>query len=253
MSASIGCTGSRSPSSATGSSAAGSRSATSSSNRPAWCTAASTRRWPRAWPPTGPRRRVRRRQHRHGAVQPDELPATDHRRHDHAVARARHRGRTTWVWEVELTDDDGRLCVLTRVTVAVRPRAQRRVQAGSVSAGSALRRAAPQPELRERPQRRIGGGVDPQHVRPGQRDHARGTRPVGEDHAPAGGGQGGSERRARARRPARPGRPGAAGCRTSSRRRRPGAPAAAGRRSAGRRCVVTGCGMCGPLVGGSES
>jgi 1,4-dihydroxy-2-naphthoyl-CoA hydrolase len=37
------------------------------------------------------------------------------------VARARHRGRTTWVWEVELTDDDGRLCALTRVTVAVRP------------------------------------------------------------------------------------------------------------------------------------
>jgi 1,4-dihydroxy-2-naphthoyl-CoA hydrolase len=41
-----------------------------------------------------------------------------------AVARARHRGRTTWVWEVELTDDAGRLCVLTRVTVAVRPRAR---------------------------------------------------------------------------------------------------------------------------------
>ena len=39
-----------------------------------------------------------------------------------AVARVRHRGRTTWVWEVELTDDDGRLCALTRVTVAVRPR-----------------------------------------------------------------------------------------------------------------------------------
>jgi 1,4-dihydroxy-2-naphthoyl-CoA hydrolase len=38
----------------------------------------------------------------------------------HAVARMRHRGRTTWVWEVELSDDDGRLCVLTRVTVAVR-------------------------------------------------------------------------------------------------------------------------------------
>jgi 1,4-dihydroxy-2-naphthoyl-CoA hydrolase len=38
-----------------------------------------------------------------------------------AQARARHRGRTTWVWEVELTDDAGRLCVLTRVTVAVRP------------------------------------------------------------------------------------------------------------------------------------
>jgi 1,4-dihydroxy-2-naphthoyl-CoA hydrolase len=38
-----------------------------------------------------------------------------------AQARARHRGRTTWVWEVELTDDAGRLCVLSRVTVAVRP------------------------------------------------------------------------------------------------------------------------------------
>ncbi len=37
------------------------------------------------------------------------------------VARTRHRGRTTWVWEVELTDDAGRLCALTRVTIAVRP------------------------------------------------------------------------------------------------------------------------------------
>jgi 1,4-dihydroxy-2-naphthoyl-CoA hydrolase len=39
-----------------------------------------------------------------------------------AVARARHRGRTTWVWEVELTDDLDRLCALSRVTIAVRPR-----------------------------------------------------------------------------------------------------------------------------------
>ena len=39
-----------------------------------------------------------------------------------AQARARHRGRTTWVWEVELSGDDGKLCALTRVTVAVRPR-----------------------------------------------------------------------------------------------------------------------------------
>lgn len=37
-----------------------------------------------------------------------------------ATARVRHRGRTTWVWEVEIEDDQGRLCVLTRVTVAVR-------------------------------------------------------------------------------------------------------------------------------------
>jgi 1,4-dihydroxy-2-naphthoyl-CoA hydrolase len=39
----------------------------------------------------------------------------------HAVAHRIHRGRTTWVWDVELTDDDGRLCAVSRVTIAVRP------------------------------------------------------------------------------------------------------------------------------------
>ena len=38
----------------------------------------------------------------------------------HAVARRRHRGRTTWVWEVDITDDQGRLCALVRMTIAVR-------------------------------------------------------------------------------------------------------------------------------------
>jgi 1,4-dihydroxy-2-naphthoyl-CoA hydrolase len=38
----------------------------------------------------------------------------------HAEARRRHRGRSTWVWEVELTDDHGRLCALVRMTIAVR-------------------------------------------------------------------------------------------------------------------------------------
>jgi 1,4-dihydroxy-2-naphthoyl-CoA hydrolase len=38
----------------------------------------------------------------------------------HAMARARHRGRTTWVWQVDITDDAGRTCVLVRVTVNVR-------------------------------------------------------------------------------------------------------------------------------------
>jgi uncharacterized protein (TIGR00369 family) len=38
----------------------------------------------------------------------------------HAAGRARHRGRTTWVWEVEITDDAGRLCSLVRTTLAVR-------------------------------------------------------------------------------------------------------------------------------------
>jgi uncharacterized protein (TIGR00369 family) len=38
----------------------------------------------------------------------------------HATARRRHKGRTTWVWEVDVTDDDGRLCALVRMTIAVR-------------------------------------------------------------------------------------------------------------------------------------
>ena len=38
----------------------------------------------------------------------------------HARAIRKHAGRTTWVWEVEISDDQGRLCVLTRMTVAVR-------------------------------------------------------------------------------------------------------------------------------------
>jgi 1,4-dihydroxy-2-naphthoyl-CoA hydrolase len=38
-----------------------------------------------------------------------------------ATARTRHRGRTTWIWDVEVSDDDGRTCALSRVTIAVRP------------------------------------------------------------------------------------------------------------------------------------
>ena len=38
----------------------------------------------------------------------------------HATGRRRHRGRTTWVWEVDVTDDEARLCALVRMTVAVR-------------------------------------------------------------------------------------------------------------------------------------
>jgi 1,4-dihydroxy-2-naphthoyl-CoA hydrolase len=40
----------------------------------------------------------------------------------HAEARRRHRGRTTWVWDVDFTDDGDRVCALSRVTIAVRPR-----------------------------------------------------------------------------------------------------------------------------------
>lgn len=38
----------------------------------------------------------------------------------HGLAVRKHRGRTTWVWEVEMSDDAGRVCVLTRMTIAVR-------------------------------------------------------------------------------------------------------------------------------------
>ena len=42
--------------------------------------------------------------------------------HVNATARARQRGRTTWTWDVDLTDDEGNVCALVRMVVAVRPR-----------------------------------------------------------------------------------------------------------------------------------
>jgi 1,4-dihydroxy-2-naphthoyl-CoA hydrolase len=41
--------------------------------------------------------------------------------HVNATARTRHQGRTTWIWDVEVTDDSDRVCALVRMTVAVRP------------------------------------------------------------------------------------------------------------------------------------
>ena len=39
----------------------------------------------------------------------------------HARATRLHRGRTTWVWDVRFSDDAGRTCAVTRMTIAVRP------------------------------------------------------------------------------------------------------------------------------------
>jgi 1,4-dihydroxy-2-naphthoyl-CoA hydrolase len=39
----------------------------------------------------------------------------------HAHATRLHRGRTTWVWDVTFSDDAGRTCAVTRMTIAVRP------------------------------------------------------------------------------------------------------------------------------------
>jgi 1,4-dihydroxy-2-naphthoyl-CoA hydrolase len=41
--------------------------------------------------------------------------------HVDAEGTPRHRGRTTWVWDVEFNDAEGRLCAISRVTLAVRP------------------------------------------------------------------------------------------------------------------------------------
>jgi 1,4-dihydroxy-2-naphthoyl-CoA hydrolase len=41
--------------------------------------------------------------------------------HVNGEGTPRHRGRTTWVWDLEFTDDGGRLCAISRVTLAVRP------------------------------------------------------------------------------------------------------------------------------------
>jgi 1,4-dihydroxy-2-naphthoyl-CoA hydrolase len=38
----------------------------------------------------------------------------------HAQATRLHRGRTTWVWDVRFSDDAGRTCAITRMTIAVR-------------------------------------------------------------------------------------------------------------------------------------
>jgi len=41
--------------------------------------------------------------------------------HAEVQAKARHRGRTTWVWDAEVKDASGRLCALAQMTIAVRP------------------------------------------------------------------------------------------------------------------------------------
>jgi 1,4-dihydroxy-2-naphthoyl-CoA hydrolase len=41
--------------------------------------------------------------------------------HAEVRAKARHRGRTTWVWEAEVLDADDKLCALAQMTIAVRP------------------------------------------------------------------------------------------------------------------------------------
>ncbi len=41
-----------------------------------------------------------------------------------AEAKPIHRGRKTWVWDIRVTDDDGKLTAISRCTVAVVTRAE---------------------------------------------------------------------------------------------------------------------------------
>lgn len=41
--------------------------------------------------------------------------------HAEVRARARHQGRTTWVWEAEIVNAEEKLCALAQMTLAVRP------------------------------------------------------------------------------------------------------------------------------------
>lgn len=42
----------------------------------------------------------------------------------HGEAVAIHRGSTTWIWDVTMRDDDGRVLAVSRMTIAVRPAAR---------------------------------------------------------------------------------------------------------------------------------
>ena len=52
----------------------------------------------------------------------------------HGTAVAIHQGRMSWVWDVEMRDDQDRLCATSRVTIAVR----RQAETGEVSVSPAI-------------------------------------------------------------------------------------------------------------------
>lgn len=37
-------------------------------------------------------------------------------------AQARHRGRTTWLWQAEVLNDEGKVCAMAQMTIAIRRR-----------------------------------------------------------------------------------------------------------------------------------
>ena len=61
-------------------------------------------------------------QRRNGPVERHQLHAADHRGDDPRTSAADPRGADHLELDMECTDDQGRLCAVSRVTVAVRPR-----------------------------------------------------------------------------------------------------------------------------------
>jgi len=60
--------------------------------------------------------------------------------HVNATARRRHNGRTTAVWEVDVADDEGRLCALVRITLALRQGIpQQRDESGAAASAAGTR------------------------------------------------------------------------------------------------------------------
>ena len=99
-------------------------SRTAFASRWGWFTAAPTRRSPRNPPRVAPHHTRRGPGDGNFAVGQSNSttfmrPATEGTVHAEGVPI--HRGRTTWVWDVTFEDDDGRLCAIARVTMAVRP------------------------------------------------------------------------------------------------------------------------------------
>ena len=47
-----------------------------------------------------------------------------------ALATRLHGGRTTWIWDVRFSADEGRLCAVTRMTIAIRPFPQAQDRSG---------------------------------------------------------------------------------------------------------------------------
>ena len=102
------CSASRCSRRARSAAAAGSRSRSASSSRSAWCTAAPTPRSRSRWcrPPRTWRSRATATS-RSGQSNHTHFfrPATEGV--VHAEGTPIHRGRTSWVWDVRFTDDDG--------------------------------------------------------------------------------------------------------------------------------------------------